>query len=93
MPPRDPAILEDHIAGLAPESHFGFDRNGRSELESGEDDEEFDDDGDDRETEKALIEATPRKALPGPKEKKSRSSKSSTGAVPSVPPKKTKRTE
>ncbi|MGI9423776.1 MAG: ATP-dependent Clp protease ATP-binding subunit ClpA [Hyphomicrobiaceae bacterium] len=54
------------------------------------DDDDDDDDGDDAPSgEKALIEATPRKALPGPKEKKPRASKSSS-AVPSVPPKKSK---
>jgi ATP-dependent Clp protease ATP-binding subunit ClpA len=42
--------------------------------------------GDDGEPETALIEATPRKALPGPKEK--REVRKSTGTVPSVPPKK-----
>ncbi len=44
-----------------------------------------DDEEDSGET--ALVSATPRKALPGPKEKKERSSKSG-GAVPSVPRKK-----
>ncbi len=47
--------------------------------------EEEDDSEEDGEPETALIEAAPRKALPGPKEK--RSSRPS-GAVPSVPPKK-----
>src|SRR5690606_19249263 len=51
-----------------------------------EDDEE---DVDDEATEAALVDATPpRKALPGPKEKKERASRSSGGAVPSVPRKK-----
>ena len=52
-----------------------------------------DDDGDEPEGdgEKALIEAEPRKALPGPKERKPRGSKSNNGAVPSVPPRKSKR--
>jgi ATP-dependent Clp protease ATP-binding subunit ClpA len=50
--------------------------------------EEDDDDTDDEGTEAALVEATPpRKALPGPKEKKEKASRSS-GAVPSVPRKK-----
>jgi ATP-dependent Clp protease ATP-binding subunit ClpA len=50
-------------------------------------DEEDDEDGD---TEAALVEATPpRKALPGPKDKKDKASRSSSGgAVPSVPRKK-----
>ncbi len=47
--------------------------------EEGEDDEDLEDEG-----EKALIEAAaPRKALPGPKEK--RDSRKSTGTVPTVP--------
>ena len=54
-----------------------------------DEDAEDDDGGDDGGGEKALIEATPRKALPGPKEKKPRASKTS-GTVPSVPPKKSK---
>ena len=63
-------------------------RGGKSD-----DDDGGDDDGDDRPgDEKALIEATPRKALPGPKEKKSKASKSSSsGTVPSVTPKKPRR--
>jgi ATP-dependent Clp protease ATP-binding subunit ClpA len=52
--------------------------------------EEDDEDADEEGTEAALVEATPpRKALPGPKEKKERASRSSgSGAVPSVPRKK-----
>ena len=42
-----------------------------------------DDDDDGEEPEKALIEATPRKALPSPKERRERPR--STGTVPSVP--------
>jgi ATP-dependent Clp protease ATP-binding subunit ClpA len=50
-----------------------------------EDDDEADDDG----AEAALVEATPpRKALPGPKEKKEKLAGRSGGAVPSVPRKK-----
>ncbi|WP_334150671.1 AAA family ATPase, partial [Hyphomicrobium sp.] len=50
-----------------------------------EDDDEADDDG----AEAALVEATPpRKALPGPKEKKEKLPGRSGGAVPSVPRKK-----
>ncbi len=64
----------------------------RKSKSSDSDDEDFDDDGEEDDGEKALIEATPRKALPGPKEKKSRASKPA-GAVPSVPPKKGKRSE
>ena len=51
--------------------------------------EEDDDEADDEGAEAALVEATPpRKALPGPKEKKEKPSRSSGGAVPSVPRKK-----
>src|SRR5690606_19814476 len=47
------------------------------------------DDDEEEGTEAALVEATPpRKALPGPKEKKERSGRTSGGAVPSVPRKK-----
>ena len=47
--------------------------------------EEEDDDGDEEEDEEApaLVEATPRKALPGPRDKKERPK--SSGTVPSVP--------
>ncbi len=45
--------------------------------------------GDDGDTEKALIEASPRKALPSPQDNKPRNGASS-GAVPSVSPKKSK---
>ncbi|MGI9524116.1 MAG: AAA family ATPase, partial [Hyphomicrobiaceae bacterium] len=51
-----------------------------------------DDDNEDEfehDNEKALIEATPRKALPGPKEKKQRGQKTS-GTVPTVTPRKGK---
>ena len=47
--------------------------------------DEDDDEGDEPET--ALIEAAPRKALPGPKDKRDRPSRL-TGTVPTVPPKK-----
>ena len=50
---------------------------------------EEDEDADDEGAEAALVEATPpRKALPGPKERKERASRSSGGTVPSVPRKK-----
>ncbi len=72
------------------ESKIGFElfpATPKSKSRSDDDDDE----GDDNDGEKALIEATPRKALPSPKEKKSRSSSSKTsGTVPSVPPKKGK---
>ncbi|MGE0023887.1 MAG: AAA family ATPase, partial [Hyphomicrobium sp.] len=52
--------------------------------------DEEDDDSDDESAEAALVDATPpRKALPGPKDKKEKGSRSSGGgAVPSVPRKK-----
>jgi ATP-dependent Clp protease ATP-binding subunit ClpA len=49
--------------------------------------DEDDEDGDE-ETETALVEAAPRKALPGPKEKKDKGGGRPSGAVPSVPRKK-----
>ncbi|MEM6499882.1 MAG: ATP-dependent Clp protease ATP-binding subunit ClpA, partial [Pseudomonadota bacterium] len=67
---------------------FPADPKRKSKSEDDEDGDEPDDNG-----EKALIEAEPRKALPGPKERKSRSSKGNNGAVPSVPPRKSKRSE
>jgi ATP-dependent Clp protease ATP-binding subunit ClpA len=49
---------------------------------------EDDEDEDEDEPQAVLAEATPRKALPGPKDKKERGSKT-TGTVPTVPRRKT----
>jgi len=64
--------------GLAFE-YFPADPSKRSKAKS-EDDEDEDDD----EPQAVLADATPRKALPGPKDKKERGAKS-TGTVPTVP--------
>ena len=75
------------VEGEGDEAKLGFElfpSEAKRKTKSEEDEEDEDEvDGD----EKALIEADTRKALPGPKERKSRS-KPSGGAVPSVPPKK-----
>ena len=49
----------------------------------GENDEDDDSEEDEEEESAALVEATPRKALPGPRDKKDRPK--SSGTVPSVP--------
>jgi ATP-dependent Clp protease ATP-binding subunit ClpA len=63
--------------------YFPLDPSKRAKAKS-EDDEDEDED----EPQAVLAEATPRKALPGPKDKKERGSKT-TGTVPTVPRRKT----
>ena len=73
------------------QSKLGFEFFPAEPSRKGKSDDDDDDDGDDdQSSEKALIEATPRKALPGPKEKKPRAASKSSTAVPTVPPKKNK---
>ena len=66
------------VVGKGEEAKLGFEYiAGEPKKGKSREDDEDDDDT----PEKALIEATSRKALPGPKEKRTRS----TGTVPSVP--------
>jgi ATP-dependent Clp protease ATP-binding subunit ClpA len=68
------------VTGKGEEAKLGFEFiAGDPKRAKPRDDDEDDDDTE--KPEKALIEATPRKSLPGPKEKKPRT----TGTVPSVP--------
>ncbi len=79
------------LEGKGPDAKLGFDiipaDPSVKPPRGGEDDEE--DEGDDGKA-TALVDATPRKALPGPKDKKDKgtSKGGGTGAVPSVPRKK-----
>ncbi|MGE0629353.1 MAG: ATP-dependent Clp protease ATP-binding subunit ClpA, partial [Hyphomicrobiaceae bacterium] len=71
--------------GLAAKLRFELISADPKRAKAREEDEDDTDDEEAGEPETALIEATPRKALPGPKEKRQ---SRSTGTVPSVPPKK-----
>ena len=67
-------------SGRSPSSTSPPTRPRRPKAKSEDDDEDDDED----EPQAVLADATPRKALPGPKDKKERSSKT-TGSVPTVP--------
>jgi ATP-dependent Clp protease ATP-binding subunit ClpA len=73
------------VAGQGADAKLAFDYipGEPSKKARGRDEDEGDEDGEEETEEKALIEATPRKALPGPRERKDRPR--TTGTVPSVP--------
>ena len=71
------------VKGKGPDSELAFEYTPAdpSKKRKTEDDEDEDDDG----PQPVLVDATPKKALPSPKEKAERKSPGSGGAVPSVP--------
>ena len=71
------------VKGKGPDSELAFEYTPAdpSKKRKTEEDEDEDDDG----PQPVLVDATPKKALPSPKEKAERKSSGSGGAVPSVP--------
>ncbi len=76
------------VEGKGPDRKLGFEYISADPAKKPKSRSSDDDDDDDDEAEAALVEATPRKSLPGPKEKKEKSSRGGGSAVPTVPRKK-----